>query len=262
MSLLTPIQLGLSAYMIGYHQSLIADTQFVQEFAARPVAKSIVWAAGRMIDSVEDMLKSWRQNENNPGPGMSSMLPVIFLALDRNYMPVLPEYSVAVPETPFVFPDDELGRVYHCSTVTNEYKVQVVFVAPEMQTAHSLLVQWHTWLTQGPAGRRFYSEYEFAGFKTKWPCVLEAIDPPGVVNAIEQPNITILVSDMTVRATVPRFRAPGAGQQNDGKAAPAGYPVVIDIESLGTLEGALGTHTGSRISTRLDDAGEIIQEWS
>jgi hypothetical protein len=259
MSLLTPIQLGLSAYMIGYHQSLIADTQFVQEFAARPVAKSIVWAAGRMIDSVEDMLKSWRQNENNPGPGMSSMLPVIFLALDRNYMPVLPEYSVAVPETPFVFPGDELERVYHCSTVTNEYKAQVVFVAPEMQTAHSLLVQWHTWLTQGPAGRRFYSEYEFAGFKTKWPCVLEAIDPPGAVTPLDQPNVTVLVSDMTIRATVPLFRAPGAGQQNDGKAAPAGYPVVIDIEAQATLAGALGTANGTHISTRLE-ADEIIQE--
>jgi hypothetical protein len=262
MSLLTPIEIGLAQYMVGWHGSLIGDTQFMQEFAARPVAKSIVWVPGRMVDSVDDMLKSWRQNENNAGPGLSSMLPVVFLALDLNYMPVLPEYSVAVPETPFVFPGDELERVYHVSTVCNEYKAQVVFVAPEKQTGHSMLVQFNTWTTQGPKGRRFYSEYEFAGFKSKWPCVLEAIDIGGVNSPVDQPNIRILVADLTIRATVPTFRSPGAGQQNDGKAAPAGYPVVIDIESLGTLEGALGAHTGTHISTTLDDAREIVQEWS
>jgi hypothetical protein len=259
MSFLTPIQIGLGQFMVGYHASLIVDTQFVMEFAKRDVAKSIVWASGRMVDDVEKMLTAWRQNENNAGPGLSSMLPVVFLALAKDYMPVLPEFSVAVPETPFVFPGDPLERVYHVSTVCNEYKVQVVFVAPEMATAHSLLAQWHMWLTQGPTGRRFYSEYTFAGFKSKWPCVLEAIDPPGVVNALDQGNVTVLVSDMTIRATVPRFRAPGEGQANDGKTAPAGFPVVIDIEAQATLGGALGTANGTHISTTVNKAGVITQ---
>jgi hypothetical protein len=259
MSLRTPIELGLAAYMIGFHGALTADTQAMQEFAARDVAKSIVWVPGRMIDDVEKMIAEWRKNQNNAGPGLSSMLPVVFLGLDKNYMPVLPEFSVATPTIDLVFPDDELGRVYRCATLCNEYKAQVVFVSPEAGTAHSLLLQFNAWTTQGPTGRRFATEYEFAGFKSKWPAVLEAIDIGGVATPVDQTNLTIHVADLTIRATVPLFTAPGASEPNDGKAAPAGYPVVVDIEAIGTLAGALGTQPGVSISTTLDDEGNIVQ---
>jgi hypothetical protein len=147
--------------------------------------------------------------------------------------------------------------------VCNEYKAQVVFVAPEKQTAHSMIAQFNRWTTQGPTGRRFSSEYEFVGFKSRWPVVLEAIDIGGVNTPLgEQTNIRVLIADLTIRATVPMFRAPKEGEPNDGKLAPAGYPVVIDIEALGTLEGALGSQRGTLTSTTLDDDGNIVQERS
>jgi len=259
MSLRTPIELGLAQYMVGFHGSLVADTQAMQEYAAREVAKSIVWVPGRMIDDVEKMLAEWRKNENNAGPGLSSMLPVAFLALDKNFLPVLPEFGVAVPDMPIVFPDDELGRVYSCSTTCNEYKAQLVFIAPEAATAHSLILQFNHWTTQGPAGRRFATEYEFAGFKQKFPAVFEAIDYGGVASNLDQTNLTILVVDMTIRATVPIFRAPADGEANDGKAAPAGYPVVIEVESVETFAGAMGVQPGTTINTKIDADGNITQ---
>jgi hypothetical protein len=259
MNELTPIEIGLAGYMRGWHESLIGTTAFMEEYAARDLATSIAWVPGRMVDKVEDMLKAWRQNDNTAAPGLSSKLPVTFIGLARDYMPVLPEFSVATPETPFHFPEDELKRVYHCSTVCNEHKGQAVFIAPERNTAFSMLVQFHTWQTQGPAGRRFSAEYEFAGFKTRWPCVLEAIDPGAVSTELDQTNLCVLVADLTIRATVPTFRAPGANRPNDGKLAPAGYPVVLDIEAQATLAGALGTNPGTHISTTLDADDAIVQ---
>jgi hypothetical protein len=224
-SLRTPIEIALAQYMVGYHGSLVADTPAMEEYIAREVAKSIVWVPGRMIDDVEHMIAEWRKNENN-----------------------------------VVFPGDELGRVYRVATVCNEYKAQIVFIGPEQASAHSLLLQFNAWTTQGPTGRRFYTEYEFSGFKSKWPAVMENIDYGGVSSPPgDQTNLTVLVTDMTIRATVPLFTAPKAGQPNDGKAAPAGYPVVVEVDSVETFAGAMGAQRGTHINTQIDALGDITQ---
>lgn len=243
MSLRTPLELGLGAYMEGYYGSLYADTQSMEEYTARGLATSIAWVPGRMVDDVEHMLSEWRKNENTPGPGLSSMLPVVFIALAKDFQPVLPEYGVAVARTDFAFPDDPQARNYKVTTSTNDYRAQVVFVAAEQASAHSLALQFHLWASQGPTGRRFGCEYEFAGYKSQWPAVLETIDMGAVSSGVEQTNLTILVADLNVRSTVPIFSSPKAGQPTDGKSAPAGYPVVLDFTSIGTSSGATSETT-------------------
>lgn len=238
MSLRSPLELGLGAYLGGFYASLYADTQSMVEYAARGLSKSIVWVPGRMVDDVEHMIAEWRKNENNPGPGLSSMLPVIFVALAKDFQPVMPEMGVATTRTDFAFPDDPLGRSYKVLTSTNDYRAQIAIVAPEGATAHSLAMQLHVWASQGPTGRRFTCNFEFAGFTTPWPAMLETIDIAAVSAPVEQKNLTILVADLTIRATIPIFSSPKAGEPNDGKATPAGYPVVVDFTSRGTSSGA------------------------
>ncbi|MFM0608634.1 hypothetical protein PQR05_29310 [Paraburkholderia sediminicola] len=259
MSLRTPLELGLGAYMGGFHASIEPDTQSMVEFAARDLARAIAWVPGRMIDDVQAIITEWRKNDNTGAPGLSSMLPAVFVGLAKDFSPVLPEFGIAAPSMAFAFPDDELQRMYRVSTVCNEYRGQVVFVAPEGVTAHSLMLQFNRWTTQGPTGRRFSCAHTWNGFTTKWPAVLETIDYGGVNVSVEQSNLTVLVADLTVRATVPIFTAPREGQPNDGKTAPAGYPVVVEIDSLGTFRGAAGPAKGASIKTTVDDDGNIVQ---
>jgi hypothetical protein len=260
MSERTPIELGLAAYMAGYHASIVPGTQSMQEFASRPLAQSIAWVPGRIVEDVEAIIAEWRKNDNTGEPGLSSLLPVVLIGLSKDFLPVLPEFGIAVAETHFAFPDDELQRAYKVSTVTNEYRGQLVFIAAEVATAHSLMLNFNRWTTRGPLGRRFKCEYEFAGFKTQWPAVFEAIDYGAVDAKTEQTNLTVLVADFTLRATVPTFTAPKSGEANDGKAAPAGYPVVVEIESLGTFAGAVGNpNLGTTINTSVDAGGNVTQ---
>jgi hypothetical protein len=169
---------------------------------------------------------------------------------------VLPEFGTAVPETDIAFPDDPEQRAYRASTTCNEFRAQIVFCAPDPATAHSLILQFNRWTTQGPMGRRFQAEYEFAGFKSKWPVVLESIDPGAVSTPVgDQKNLTIVVAEISLRATVPMFFSPGAGEPNDGKSAPAGYPVVVEANTFASV-------TGRRSKTCIDAKGNIVVEQS
>ena len=52
----TPIRVAFGRYLQGFHRMLIADTPALAEYAARPFAKAAVWAPGRMVDQVDDMM--------------------------------------------------------------------------------------------------------------------------------------------------------------------------------------------------------------
>lgn len=231
MSFRTPLEIGLGGYLRGFYDSLVADTPAMREFVARGLAKSIVWVPGRMIDSVEDMLKEWRKNANEDGPGLSPLLPVMMVAMSKDFTPAMPDFALPVG-TPLdiTIPDDPEQRNYKARLSVNEYRTQIAIIAPEQATGHSLAMQFHLW-ANGPGGRRFSHVHEFAGMKHTFPAVLENIDMGGINSPTEQKNLTILVVDMNVRASIPLFQAPKASEPNDGKPAPAGYPVVVEVTS-------------------------------
>lgn len=250
MDFLQPVQIGLAQYLIEYHASLAADTPSLEEYREREVKKAIVWAPGRLVDQVESMMVEWRKNDNTGKPGLSSMLPVIFVGFAKDFTPVLPEFSVAVGSAMDVsFPDDPLQRAYKARSSANEYRAQIVIAAAEVRTAHSLAMQFNLF-ANGPRGRRFTHVHEFAGLQHEFPAVLEQIDFGAVNTAVDQKNLTLLVGDLTIRATVPIFDAPRAGQPNDGKAAPAGYPVITQVDTA--------SNAGATSTTSLDENGDIV----
>lgn len=232
MSLRTPLEVALGQYMGRFYDQLIADTPAMQEYVLRGLDRSILWAPGRMIDSVNDMLEEYRKNDNTGQPGVSSKLPAMFVCMAKDFTPALPEFGPAVgTAVEYVSPDDPHGRMYRVRTSVNEYRAQIAIIAPEGATAHSLALQFHLYANGGPAGRRFPAFYEHAGALHEFPAVLENVDIGAVSSQSDQKNLTILVADMTVKATVPLFQAPKDGEPNDGKAAPAGYPLVQQVSA-------------------------------
>lgn len=252
MSMRTPIEEGFGAYMGRFYAQLVSDTPSMTEYIARGLSKSIVWVPGRMIDSVEDMLSEWRKNDNektegtpNGKPGASSMLPVMMVAMSKDFTPAMSDWGLAIGAAIDVAsPDDPYGRNFKVRLSMNEYRVQVVIIAAEGHTAHSLAMQFHLW-ANGSGGRRFTHRHMHAGLPHDFTAVLEQIDLGAMDSKTEQKNVTILIADINIRAAIPLFQAPKADEANDGKAAPAGYPVVLEafssnqtstVESLANLD--------------------------
>lgn len=229
MSLRTPLEIGFGGYMGRFYAQLVADTPAMTEFVARGLPTSIVWAPGRMIDSVEEMLAEWRKNDNANGPGVSSMLPVMLVAMSKDFTPAMVDWGSATGAAfDVVNPDDPHGRNFKVRVSLGEYRVQVVIVAAEVHTAHSLAMQFHLW-ANGEGGRRFTHRHMHAGLPHDFPAVLEQIDLGAMDAKPEQKNLTILTVDVNLRASIPIFQAPKADEANDGKPAPAGYPVLSDV---------------------------------
>lgn len=231
MSLRTPLEIGLGRYMGRYYASLVADTRAMSEYVARGLEHSIAWVPGRMIDKVEAMIKEYRKNQNEPGPGLSSALPIVLIALSKDFTPAPADWGVAVGSPIDVRkPDDSNERAYKLRLSVNEYRAQVVFISPEVHSAHSLSMQFHMF-ANGDGGRRFTHVHEFAGMEHEFPAMLETIDLGAVSPPDDVPNLTILIADINIRATIPLFQAPKGGEPNDGKPAPAGYPVVVEVDA-------------------------------
>ncbi len=230
MSLQTPLELAFGQYMAQFYAQLVADTPAMQEFVARGLPKSIVWVPGRMIDAAEDMLNDWRKNDNNEAePGPSAMLPVMMVCMSKDFTPSMADFGVAVGvPLDVVNPADPHQRNFKVRTSVNDYRVQIAIFAAERHTAHSLAMQFHLW-ANGTGGRRFKHVHQFAGSNHSFPALLEQIDLGAVNSPSEQKNLTILLVDINLRASIPIFQAPKADEPNDGKPAPAGYPVTLEV---------------------------------
>jgi hypothetical protein len=228
----TPLEVAFGGYMGRFYDSLVADTPSMAEYVARGLAQSISWVPGRMIDSVEEMLVEWRKNDNSGRPGASSFLPVMLIAMSKDFTTSMADWGSSVGTPVEVMnPDDPHGRMFKLRQSMNEYRIQVVIIAAEVHTAHSLAMQLHLW-ANGPHGRRFKHTHMHAGVAHEFPAVLEQIDLGAMDTKMEQKNITILTADINLRAAIPLFSAPKAGEANDGKPAPAGYPVTLGVDAF------------------------------
>lgn len=227
-----PIKIGFGLYLHRFHQDLIASTPAMQEFAARPFSQCAVWAPARMIDQVEEMIASWRKNDNADDARPRPYLPVMIAAMSKDYMPAPPEFSRVVPEDTFItLPEDPLERLFKLRMVTADVRIQVAIIAQEEATARSIALQLDLF-AKTTENRRFYAPFTLAGFSEGWPVTLEMPELQGIANPPgENKNMTILTVDIQARATVPLLRAPGPGEPHDGKGTgasndPHGYPAV------------------------------------
>lgn len=236
-----PIKAGFGRFLWGFHRQLIGDTPAVREFAAREFSKAAVWAPGRMVDQVEDMLESWRKNDTSESPQPTPFLPIIIAAMTKDFMSAPPEFGRHGGDLiDVMLPNDPKNRMFKMRTVTAEIRTQVVIAAADEPTARSIAMQLHAYCSE-MHNRRFAAVYKLAGFDEKWPVQLEIPDliAPALPN--EQKNLTLLAADLTLRATIPMLIAPRSTEPNDGQGEganqdrpfdpdydPNGYLVVVE----------------------------------
>lgn len=217
-----------------YSNTLVADTPAIAEFRSRGFAKSAVWAPGRMVDQVEEMISSWRKNDNSGTDRPTAYLPVVIAAMAKDYIPAPVDYAhpIANP-VDVIIPSDPLRRVFKMRAVVADVRTQVAICAAEDPTARSIAMQLQLFAA-AVQNRRFYSRFVLAGMDEYWPVVLETPDIQAISTPVgEAKNLTILTVDFQLRATVPMLTVPASDDQHDGKGQgtsndPHGYLVVVE----------------------------------
>ncbi|MDR1848869.1 MAG: hypothetical protein LBQ75_02400 [Zoogloeaceae bacterium] len=233
--MLTPIKIAFGEYMGRFYRSLVPTNAITQEFCERGLAKAIAWAPARMVDSAYEMLQAWQRNDTDSAPTRPPKIPVILVGMARDWLPTGRDFTRQVAEPVKVeIPGDEKGRVFGLKTMAGDIRAQVAFFAHEESTARALAAQLLLFV-DGVENRRFNALYEFAGQKLPFPCSLEDPGAPGMLQQVDEKNLTILAVDLTLKATIPIFDAPRPGEENDGLGIPgtddpAGYPRVSGID--------------------------------
>jgi hypothetical protein len=237
--LVTPVKAALGEWLTGFYAQFYPDTPAAVEWAARGTVKAMAWAPARMVDAVEDMLASWRKNDNSGGPSTSAYLPVVFIAVASDYTDTPGEAGRPLTDyMPISFDGDALHRSFRARLLNVDLRSQVVIVASDPLTAQSIMGQICMWAVER---RTFKSRYAFAGFTTEWPVQIVGADRMAIPTPVGD-QITILSVDLTVRATLPMFYGPANGAPNDGNTPP-GYPVLTSIPVQGH-DPTLGPPTG------------------
>lgn len=255
-----PIKAAFGRYLQGFHAMLIADTPAMREFAERPFAKSAVWAPGRMIDEVAEMLAAWRKNDTSGQARATPYLPIMIAACSKDYIPAQPDFARPVADPVDVtIPGDPKARVFRMRTAFSEVRVQVVIAAAEEPTARSIAMQLQLYAS-AIERRRIYADYKLAGVTTKWPFVWREPDVNAISNPQEVKNLTVLTVDFNGIASVPMLSFPKVGDvESDGQGdgsyeEPNGFLVVQQAEIAGWDADRV---TPDNVDDNPDQVGEI-----
>jgi len=214
-----------------YNEDLYANTPSLVEYAARGFPKCAVWAPGRMVDQVEDMLAAWRKNDTSGQDKPTPYLPIMVAAMAKDFSPAPADFSRKVTDYVNVrIPGDPKQRVFKMRSVVAEVRTQLAIFAADEPTARSLATQLDAY-AGGTVNRRFGPANKLGGLDERLPGVFEEPDVHAIPSPTEVSNLTVLTIDFTLRATVPMLRAPKGDELNDGKGTgtvddPSGYLVV------------------------------------
>lgn len=234
--MLQPVKAAFGEYMGGFYASIVPTTKALEGYVTRGLEKSVVWAPSRMIDAAEEMLSSWQRNDTDSAATKPANMPVIIVAMAKDYTPTGRDFTRQVAESVMVMiPGDDKERVFGVRAVAGDIRAQVCIFSHDEPSARSLAAQFLLFLDAVP-NRRFTARYTFAGEPMDWPVQVESPDAPAMSIQTEAKNLTILAIDITLKAEIPLFDAPAEGQPNDGKgtpgtADPAGYPLVQEINA-------------------------------
>ena len=236
-----PIKIAFSHYLERFFAELVPTNREIERYIERPSSTAILYAPGRMVDSVEDMLAKWRKlDQGHTVKGYPA--PVMIFAMDRNLTPTGRDYTRQLAEKTMVtISDDPKKRVFGLKTIAADVRLQTAIISHLEPTARSIAAQLLLYVDSLDA-RRFTAEYAFAGFKTRWPVQIESPETPAMLIPLPpENNLTCYTVDLNLHCSIPLFYAPKIGEANDGKGTPgdaddpAGYPVVkqITIKSCG-----------------------------
>ena len=229
------VKYGYARWLSEFHRYFVPTTKATKEWAERPLETAMVMVPDRMIDAADDMLASWRKNDNTGEYGVSSHLPVVLTALGKDYMGIDGNVSRQIARDIFVtIPDDPKERNFKLRQIQGERRAQLLFVAAEEASARSMAMQFCQWITDHE-WRRFNVPYTFAGLVHEWPVMLESPDVMASAVDFGQKNLTGVTVDLNLRETIPLFSGPKAGEPNDGKgedgnpANPHGFVGISDV---------------------------------
>lgn len=232
MSEFLPVDVAISEYLTRWHADLISTTSGVEDFIARPAAGAMFIASGRMIDDAQAMLDSYRRNNTDVGVGSAAQgakFPCVISCTDKDYVPTTADWAAKhIPKQKLQIEPN--GSWYEYQQSMCDVRWQIAIFADEKQTARSLASQFHLFMAQ-PSNQRFKAKHTFGQYEVLAPVMIEMPEPSASNVVIEgQRNITCLAIDVTLKVTLPYFRAPKVGEPNDNSANnPQGLPVVIDI---------------------------------
>lgn len=228
-----PIKIGFGGLLGQFYGNILPTTKPLIEYIARGQQYAMAFASSTMVDEATKMLEAWQRNDTYNGSTTPAKLPVILVAIDRDYTPTPREFARQMSDSiEMAIPGDSLTRVFGLRTVAADIKMQIVIVANDEPTAHSLSAQFNLFL-DATLNRRFGVPWAFAGITHNWPCQIETPQIDFLNVKTDMQNICIIAGNVLLRTTIPLFDAPAAGQPNDGQGVagsstnPAGYPVVV-----------------------------------
>lgn len=226
-----PVKAGFGDFMGQFYASIVPTTKPMKAYVERGLAKSIAWAPARMVDAAEEMLGSWQRNDTSPNPTKPADLPVILVGMSKDYVPAGRDYTRQVADREMVMiPGDAKERLFGLRTIAGDIRAQVAIFSSDEPTAKSLASQFLLFI-DGSSRRRFTARHQFAGLSLDWPVQIESPDSPASAVATDAKNLTILVIDITLKASIPLLDHPKPGEPNDGKGSdgnpsdPHGYPL-------------------------------------
>ena len=199
------VKVAFSEYIGDFYRSISATTKPMIEFRSRGLEKSIAWCPSRMIDTAEEMLSQWQRNDTDNAPTNPSKLPVILVAMAKDYVPTSREYTRQVAERQFVgIPEDTKGRMFGLRYISADIRTQICIFAADEPTARSIAAQFCLYI-DAMSNRTFNALHEFAGFKLPFGIQLETSDAPAMNIQTDAKNLTILAIDLTLRCSVTIF---------------------------------------------------------
>lgn len=152
-----PIKTAFGEFMGVFYSDIVPNTKGVNAFVNRGLAKSIVWAPARMVDAAQDMLSSWQRNDTDDAPTQPAELPVIIVAIAKDYTPTGRDYTrqiTADDDLWVILPDDIKERAFDLKVISGDIRVQIAIFAHDESTAKSLASQFALYIDR-PLGRRF-----------------------------------------------------------------------------------------------------------
>lgn len=226
------IKAGFSAYMRTFYNGLVADTSGLLEFTGRGIERCLMWASDRMVDDAEAMLASYRKNQNSPTPDAGALFPVILMAMSKDYVPTTGDWGGRQIGRQMVkIADDPGASIYGYRQAMGDIRTQIAIFAADSQTARSIAAQLALYIGEIP-NRRFYYTHKWGQYSLQMPVMLETPDVLFSEVKTDQPNSSILVTDLTLRTVIPYLDAPKAGDPNDGTTNnPPGYPAVEQVNT-------------------------------
>lgn len=221
--LLTPVKIALGNWLGAFKTDFQPDTAAAAEWAQREQRLAMAMVPGRMVDQVEEMLSSWRTNNNSGNPSTSAYIPVLLAALAPDYTESPAEHGRPLTDKlPFSFPGDTGHRAFKARVLHLDIRAQVVVVASEPATATSIVAQLSMWSVHVPT---FHADFTFAGQTTQWPVKVLSADRIGIPTPVGE-QLCILAVDYTLRASTPLFYGAGTAVDNE-----VPFPVAETIET-------------------------------